>query len=183
MSERRTGSRRNTVADTTMTVNELLDKAERTDDVNWLREGVRMLAQALTGGRGDPADWRGTRRARPRSAHRAARAATGCGGGTPARGRSSWRSRRCAAGRATSRRWWRRGGAPSGRCVRCWPSAMWRACRPARSRTSRPRWGWRACHAARSAGSLLTSTSSSRRGAPARWTPAPIRCCGSTRSA
>jgi len=35
------------VADTTMNLSELLDKAQRTDDIDWLREGVRMLAQAL----------------------------------------------------------------------------------------------------------------------------------------
>lgn len=35
------------MADTTMTVDELLDKAEASDDVDFLREGVRVLAQAL----------------------------------------------------------------------------------------------------------------------------------------
>ena len=35
------------MADTTMNLSELLDKAQRTDDIDWLREGLRMLAQAL----------------------------------------------------------------------------------------------------------------------------------------
>ena len=35
------------MADTTMNLSELVDKAEHTDDVDWLREGLRMLAQAL----------------------------------------------------------------------------------------------------------------------------------------
>ena len=35
------------MAETTMDLNELLDKVEHTDDADFLREGVRILAQHL----------------------------------------------------------------------------------------------------------------------------------------
>jgi hypothetical protein len=96
-----------------MELYELLRKADSAD-VDFLREGVRTLAQALM-----------EVESRPRSALSMASAplsgrptatATGPGTGTPGSARWSLRSLGCARA-ATSRRSWSRAGGPSGR----WP--------------------------------------------------------------
>jgi hypothetical protein len=43
---------------------------------------------------------------------------------------------------AICRRSWNHAGGPSGRWPRWWLSVMWRACRPGGSTTSPARWGW-----------------------------------------
>jgi hypothetical protein len=124
------------MAVTTMELMELLRKVDG-GDIDFLREGVGVLAQA-------PMDAEVSAQIGAEHGQRTqpgppTATATGPGTGTPGSARSTCRSPGSVRG-AIRPASWSRAGAPSGRWPRSWPSAMWRACRPDGSRTSPRRW-------------------------------------------
>ena len=106
-----------------MALSELLRKAMIEQDAGFLREGVRVLAQALM--EMEVQEHVGAGRHERTPSGRASATATGSGSGTPGWARSSCGCRGCETA-ATSLRCWSREGGPSGR---------WR--RWSRRRTSR----------------------------------------------
>ena len=165
------------MAVTTMEPMELLRKADSAD-VDFLREGVRVLAQALMDAEvsaqvGAEHGQRAPQRTTHRNGYRP-------GTGTPGSARSTWpcpgsaRAATCPASSSPA-------GGPSGRWPRSSPSATSRASRPGGSRTSPRPWASPACRSPRSRGFAPNSTSWWRRGATGRWTPARTRSCGWTR--
>jgi putative transposase len=124
------------MAVTTMELMELLRKVDG-GDIDFLREGVGVLAQA-------PMDAEVSAQIGAEHGQRTqpgppTATATGPGTGTPGSARSTCRSPGSVRG-AIRPASWSRAGTPSGRWPRSWPSAMWRACRPDGSRTSPRRW-------------------------------------------
>ena len=81
-----------------MDLSTFVGKLLEEQDGDVLREGVRVLAQALMETRGHGAGRRGAPRAE-RATGRPTATGPGCGRGTRAWGRSSWRFRRCGRGR------------------------------------------------------------------------------------
>ena len=119
---------------------ELLRKAGQDRDVDFLREGVRVLSQALMEVEVSAAPGRRAARAHA-GADAGSATATASGSGTRGWGRSSCGCRACGTA-ATSRACWSRASGPSGR--------WWRWCRRPTCRGSRRggsttwcrRWGW-----------------------------------------
>jgi hypothetical protein len=124
------------MAVTTMELLELLRKVDG-GDIDFLREGVRVLAQALMDA--EVSAQIGAEHGQRTQPGPPTATATGPGTGTPGSARSTCRSPGSVRG-AICPASWSRAGAPSGRWPRSWPSAMWRACRPGGSRTSPRRW-------------------------------------------
>src|SRR5262245_35107 len=167
----------NTVVTTKMELLELLSKAEGTD-VDFLREGVRVLAQALMDvevaaqigaeyGQRAP-----DRRVAQRNGYRPREWDTRAG--TVELAIPKLRQGSYFPSILEPRR------GPSGPWPAWSPSATWRACPPAGSTTSPAPWAWTASPSRRSRGSVASSTGWSPRGATGRWTPARTRLCGWT---
>jgi hypothetical protein len=163
-----------------MELYELLRKAD-TADVDFLREGVRTLAQALmevevatqVGAE------RGERAPDRRVTHR--------NGYRP----REWDTRvgtvELAVPKLRSGSYFPSLLEPRRRAERALASvvmpARWRGCRPGGSRTWPGRWASTAPPSRRCRGPAPSSTSWSTPGATGRWMPAPTRWCGSTRLA
>jgi mutator family transposase len=160
-----------------MELYELLRKAEGAEDVDFLREGVRTLAQALmevevTAQIGAEHGQRTPDRVTHRNGYRPRDWDTRVG-------RSSCRSPSCAPA-ATSPACWNHVGVPSGPWPRWSPSAMWRGCRPGGSTTSPGSWASTASPSRRCRGSAPSWTSWWLPDGTGPWTPAPTRLYGST---
>jgi len=165
------------MAVTIMELMELLRKADGAD-VDFLREGVRVLAQALMDAEvSAQIGAEHSQRNPARTTHR-----------NGYRGRD-WDTRVGTIDLQIPRvregsylpSFLEPAGGPSGRWPRSWPSAMWKASRPGGSRTSPKPWASPACPSPRSPGSAPSWMSSWQPGATGRWTPARTCLCGWTR--
>ena len=162
---------------TKMELLELLSKAEG-GDVDFLREGVRVLAQALmevevSGQIGAAHNERTPDRVAWRNGYRPREWDTRVGTvelAVPKLRQGSYFPSLLEPRRRAERA-----------LAAVSPSATWRGCRPAGWTMWPVRWGWRGSPSRRSRGSALSSTTRWRPGGAGPWTPARTRLCGSMR--
>ena len=160
-----------------MDLSTFVGKLLEEQDGDVLREGIRVLSQALM--ESEVAGSSARTATSARATGRPTATGIGCGRGTRGWGRSSWRSRSCGQG-ATSRRCWSRAGGRSGRCWRWSRKRTSTACRRGRSTSCCGPWGSTGCRSPRCRGSAPSSTATSRRFAAA-GSRASTRTCGSMR--